>query len=108
MRGREEEKDDRGWLIAVAPGAFAVVAGALALAVERATGTEGPVRIGLYAFGLAVLAGIVAPIALVVTRRRDFLMWLLISICVSAVGLLIAFMLLFAAAVHQCGPGCLS
>lgn len=92
MRGREEE-GDLGWLIAVMPGAFAVVVGALALAVEKATGTEGPVTAGVYAFGIAVLAGIAAPIALVVTRRRDALMWVVISICISALGLVIGGML---------------
>jgi hypothetical protein len=106
VRGREET-GDLGWLIAIAPATFAVVVGALALAVEEATGTEGPVVAAFYAFGIAVLAGIVAPIALVLTRRRDALMWVVISICLSAVGIVIGGMLLFAAAVHACGPDCL-
>ena len=107
MRGREET-GDLGWLIAVAPAAFAVLVGALALTVEQATGTEGPVTVGVYALGIAVPAGIAAPIALVVTRRRDALMWVVISICLSALGLLIAAVMLFAAGVHACGPNCLS
>jgi uncharacterized membrane protein HdeD (DUF308 family) len=107
VRGREE-KGDLGWLIAIVPGAFAFVAGTLALTVESMTGTEGPVVAGIYAFAVAVVAGIAAPIALVVTRRRDALMWVIISVCLSALGLLIAAVMLFAAGVHACGPNCWS
>jgi hypothetical protein len=66
------------------------------------------VTAGLYAIGIAVLAGIAAPIAIVVTRRRDALMWFVISICLSALGLVIGGMLLFVAVVERCGPNCFS
>ena len=101
MRGHEET-GDRGWLIAIAPGAFAFVFEALAWIAAALTGSEVPAWLGLCAYGIAIVAGVGAPIALVITRRRDAVMWAVISICVSVLGLFFGFIFYFQAGIVNC------
>ena len=98
----------RGWAIAGAPGAFVLLAELLALLVTSLTGSELPVEVGATTLVLGVVAGVVAPVAIVVTRRRDALLWAVVSVCATFVAVLIGALLLFGAAVSACGPNCLS
>jgi hypothetical protein len=106
VRGRED-RGDWGWLIAIVPALFVVLFEGMAWIAVAVTGSERPAGWGTYALGVAVLAGIVAPLALVITRRRDALIWVVVSICVSLVGLFVGALLWFAAILDHCNGVCL-
>lgn len=54
------------------------------------------------------IAAVLAPIVLVVTRRREALAWIAVSLGVSALGLFFAFLFLVGAALNHCNGVCLS
>lgn len=101
-------KGERGWLIAVAPAAFGFVFEGLVLIAAKATHSTTPTYIGAYAFGAAVVAAFVAPFAIGLTQQRDAWMWVVISLCVSFLGLGVGFLFWWLAALANCGPNCLS
>ena len=100
------EQRQWGWLVAIAPGAFAFTVEGLVLLVARRTHSEVPARIGFYALCSALFAAVLAPVAISLVQRRDAFMWAVISLGVSFFGLGIGFLFLLLAAVAKCGPGC--
>jgi hypothetical protein len=97
-----------GWAIAGAPGAFVLLAELLALIATSLTGSEVPLEVGGTALVLGAIAGVLAPVAIVVTRRRDALLWAVVSVCATFLAVAAGALLLFGAAVSACGPNCLS
>jgi hypothetical protein len=67
------EPEGWGWLVAIAPGGFALVFEGLVWSVVALTDSKVPVDFGAIALLVAAVAGIVVPIALVAARRRDAL-----------------------------------
>jgi hypothetical protein len=102
------ETGGRGWLIAVAPGAFVFLVEGLAWAAAAATHSTVPVWVGTYAFGIGVVAAIVAPFAISLSQQRDAATWVAVSLCVSFLGFLAGFLFWWMAALVNCGPHCLS
>ena len=95
-------------MIAGVPGAFIVLAEVLALIVTSITGSEVPVEVGATALVLGVIAAVIAPVAIFVTRRRDAFLWAIVSVCGSFLAAGVGAYLLFGAAVSACGSNCLS
>jgi hypothetical protein len=105
---RDDGQRGGGWLIAIAPGAFAFLVEGLVLIAARATHSTTPTWIGVYAFGIAVVAAFAAPFAIGLSGPRDGWMWGAISVGVSFFGLGIGFYFWFLAALANCGNYCLS
>ena len=96
------EPEGWGWLVAIAPGVFALVFEGLVWSVVALTDSDAPVDVGGVALFVAVVAGIVVPIALVAARRRDALIMAVVSLCVSFLGVFFGVLFLFGAAVDHC------
>ncbi len=81
------------WWKAGAPAALVLLAEGLAWIAVAITDSEVPVASTATVFAIAVLAAILMPLAIVVTRRRDALLWGIVSICTSAHGLFLGALL---------------
>jgi hypothetical protein len=101
-------KGERGWLIAVAPGAFVFVVEGLVWIAAASTHWTAPAWVGAYALAIGAVAALAAPLAIGITEQRDAWMWAVISLCVSFFGLGIGFLFWWLAALANCGPNCLS
>ena len=106
MRGHEEN-DERVWLIAIAPGAFLVAAEGFAWMMGAIFSSTKPAQLGIPAFGIAILAGVLAPAWIALTRRQNAWMWVVISLCVTLLCLGVGFFLWFFAALVNCNGECL-
>jgi hypothetical protein len=72
------------------------------------TNSGGPAEVAATALVIGALAGITAPVVLVVTGRRDALIWSVISVCLTFLALVVGSVILLASDAAVCGHGCLS
>ncbi len=105
--GDRGEGVDKWWWVAIAPGVLVFVFEGLIWGAVALSDSHVPVDVGAAALFVAVVAGVVVPIVLVVARRLDGLVMAVVSLCVSFAGVFFGTLFLFAAAVHHCN-GCLS
>jgi hypothetical protein len=105
VRGREGE-GTWGWLIVIAPAVFVVVAEGLARIATALFDARGPVDVGLVAFLVGIIAAVVVAIALPFIREEGGIALSMVSICVSFLGLLIGYFLLFEAGLSVCTGAC--
>jgi hypothetical protein len=96
-----------GWLVAIAPGLFALVFEGFMWSLVAVTGSKAPVDVGAAALFVAVVAAVAVPIWMVAARRRYALVMAVVSLCVSFLGVFFGVLFLFGAAVDHCN-GCLS
>jgi hypothetical protein len=71
------------------------------------TDSDGPAEVAATALVIGAVAGIAAPFVLFVTRRRDVLMWSVISVCLTFLALVFGVFVFFDSVVAVCGQGCL-
>ena len=107
MRGHARQRTG-GWLIAIAPGAFAFLFEGLALIAARKTDSNTPAAIGIYVLIAALVAAVLAPFAIGLSRQRDAFMWAVVSLGASFFGLGIGFYFWLLAALTNCGRPCWS
>jgi hypothetical protein len=92
--------------IAVAPALFVVALEGFVWLMSAINGWGG--WIGLGAIGLfgGALFGIVAVPLILVAEARDRVMWSVVSVCLTVLGLLFGFIFLLQALQVACGGGC--
>ena len=107
MRGHARQRTG-GWLIAIAPGAFAFLLEGLVLIAARKTDSTTPASIGIYVFIAALVAAVLAPFAIGLSRQRDAFTWAVVSLGASFFGLGIGLFFWLLAAYANCGRRCWS
>jgi hypothetical protein len=95
-------------LIAIAPGAFALLIEGLVLIAARSTDSIAPAWIGFYALVVALVAAVLAPFAIGLSGQRDPWMWGAVSVGVSFFGIGIGVYFWGLAALVSCGRDCFS
>jgi hypothetical protein len=105
VRGHARQRTG-GWLIAIAPGAFAFLFEGLVLIAARKTNSTTPASIGIYVFIAALVAAVLAPFAIGLSRQRDAFTWAVVSLGASFFGLGIGFYFWLLAAITNCGRPC--
>jgi hypothetical protein len=94
--------------VAVAPAVFVVVVEGAVRIVAAITDGDAPIILAGYALPIGLLAGLVAPILILGSRRPGAVGLSIASVCLTALGLGIGFLLWLSAAVVGCGgvEGC--
>jgi hypothetical protein len=93
------------WALALAPAASVAVTQAAALIYATLGGRLAPVLACIYALWAGAVAGMLAPVAIVVLRRRGSLICCVVSLAATALALPLGFAIWGAATTIACHGG---
>jgi hypothetical protein len=98
--------ENRAALIAVSPALFLLIAEGLLWVLSAATRWEGWIVFGLFGLGGGILAAIIAVPLILVGGTRDRVMWSVVSVCLSALGIFFGLIFWLEALTVGCGNRC--